>query len=407
MKAKLFGALALAVVMIMASCKEEPEVQQVTGISIKQGTTMTMAVGEQQRLTAALEPEGVDGIVEWSTSDSTIVSVDVKGVVTARMTGTATVAASCEQFKAQIEITVKSYYEMLSFTNAILHDMDDDPIAEDTFELNVTYSDNTQGTVFAQKYWSTFWVCVDGFFVNESGYWDGATYGTVLEIRTPLYMATKELNPETGASGLVSLGSYVVTDNDQYSDTSAHVARPGKISDEGQYFRYFDEFCRRFNVYVHSEAAEDYSAAYEMLDSVSEIITGTPMFTLTYYTTDDGAPSDGYYLPRMYDGLVNSAYFSLNSNGVTTYMYGMDFFEAEVKLFDEYYGVMIDQDEETNEISIADRNLHFIDQTYQTGEVPTSSEAPKLLPVRCLKDMPMVMYSLEKQLDNKTLRVVR
>lgn len=413
MKVKVFGAIALAVVMGLASCgKPEDEPKKVTGISIKQGTELTMAEGEQMRLTAALEPEGVDGVVAWSTSDSTIVSVAVNGVIKANLAGEAVVTASCEEFKAEIKITVKPYFEMLKFTNAIMHDVAAEPIDTTIYELEVTYSTGEEATINAQKYAATLWVCADGFFVNESGEWDGSTDGTVLTIPTHLYIATPEINPETGASGRVSLGSYLVTnDTEEYSDTTVHIGRPGVITDENTYISYFDEFCNRFNDYISTGNSDSRSSAYDMLDSAYTLVANSHMLTLTYYSVSDGAPQDGYYLPRICDGIVDYAYFSLNANGISRYMTGMDFFQAKVKVFDEYYGAKIEEDGEF--IKLGDRNIHFIEYNYVTGTIPQQQSVKQktqrlhAIPVTVLSEMPMVKYSLDQQLQSRVKRALR
>ena len=75
---------------ISAMCHVEV-LKSVTGIKLDK-TTHDMFVGETFRLTYKITPDGVsDGAVTWSSSNTSIVSVDQSGKVTARGVGTAVV----------------------------------------------------------------------------------------------------------------------------------------------------------------------------------------------------------------------------------------------------------------------------------------------------------------------------
>ena len=62
-------------------------------------------LGEQMTLTPTMTPAGANGIVEWSSSDPTVASVD-NGVVTSYKYGTTTITATCDGQSASCTLTV-------------------------------------------------------------------------------------------------------------------------------------------------------------------------------------------------------------------------------------------------------------------------------------------------------------
>ena len=81
-----------------------------TGISLKQGSTITLKVGQKLKLTPILAPAGAKSNLEWSTSRKRVAKVSKSGVVTARRKGTATITVTTTKNKkatTKIKIRVK------------------------------------------------------------------------------------------------------------------------------------------------------------------------------------------------------------------------------------------------------------------------------------------------------------
>lgn len=76
-----------------------------TGISVDK-TTLSLEEGDTTTLVALVKPLGADGSVTWSSSDSSIATVDSDGVVTAVKKGTANIAASIGAFTSICAVTV-------------------------------------------------------------------------------------------------------------------------------------------------------------------------------------------------------------------------------------------------------------------------------------------------------------
>lgn len=68
----------------------------VTGVTLAPATS-SGAVGSTVQLTATIAPAGATGKkVTWSSSDNTVATVDVRGLVTRRKVGTATITATSQ-----------------------------------------------------------------------------------------------------------------------------------------------------------------------------------------------------------------------------------------------------------------------------------------------------------------------
>lgn len=68
---------------------------------------LNMAIGDSQVLIATVTPDSVkDKIVEWTTSDASIVTVDGNGLVTAVAEGEAVITATCDNVSAQCNVNV-------------------------------------------------------------------------------------------------------------------------------------------------------------------------------------------------------------------------------------------------------------------------------------------------------------
>ena len=98
----LSGALALA------SCsKDDPAPVEVGEVKLNK-TTLTLAVGEEQPLTATVLPDNAENkTVAWSSSDTKIATVSDAGLVTAVAVGSATITARADGKSATCAVTVE------------------------------------------------------------------------------------------------------------------------------------------------------------------------------------------------------------------------------------------------------------------------------------------------------------
>ncbi len=104
--------LSFFICFLIISCnKKEDEVSQIeaTSVSISEAD-VTISIGGREKLEIIVEPEGVDlSRSVWRSSDTNIVKVDEKGVVTARAEGKATVSyTTSNSLSKQCKFTVVS-----------------------------------------------------------------------------------------------------------------------------------------------------------------------------------------------------------------------------------------------------------------------------------------------------------
>lgn len=77
----------------------------VTGINLNKAST-TIGRGENETLTATVEPDGTGSTVEWRSSDPSVAAVDQNGKVTAVSAGNATITATAGGKSASCQVTV-------------------------------------------------------------------------------------------------------------------------------------------------------------------------------------------------------------------------------------------------------------------------------------------------------------
>lgn len=96
MKVSHFLYSAICILLMVISCQKEPEVVKVESVSLN-STSMTMVEGDSQSLMATVSPStATNKKVIWSSSNSSVATVDDRGTVTAIAPGTAIITAKSE-----------------------------------------------------------------------------------------------------------------------------------------------------------------------------------------------------------------------------------------------------------------------------------------------------------------------
>ena len=92
----------------------------VTGIALNK-TTLALYVNDTEQLTATVAPEGADGTILWTSSDSTVATVDGNGSVHAVGAGTATItaAAASDSSKNAVCTVTESVYGITADTTTL------------------------------------------------------------------------------------------------------------------------------------------------------------------------------------------------------------------------------------------------------------------------------------------------
>ena len=408
MKKSLFFALIACVALVFVGCvgpQPDPEKDTVTSITVTPAE-LALVPGDEVRLSYTVEPAGAEAEIVWASSDTNVVVVNDRGVITAVGYGKANVTASCGDVAGACAVWVKTYFENLSFTNAFIMDVDTTAFGGEVVEITTSDGSETFNCYLAM---AELWVCADGFYVNDNGYLDGDIYATYMVVKAPMWYGTKYLNPTVGGVQF-SLGQWAITEIEEGAK-DAHVAAAGAFA-EDEYMYYMDLALQYYNAgngQMFSTALA-YAGAY---NGASTSFTGTLMHTMEYEADENG--DGGYYSSYIPDGIVTKGLFSLNTNGVSAFMTGMDYnyFEFMPIANDDVYawGCNWLFDEE-GAISWGDEKvMHWGEKVvYQLGELPAAEAQRNLEPIYApvMKiDHPEVATRIENQLKQYNTLVVK
>lgn len=98
----LISLLVLGIGFVLTTCKEEIVVNK---IKLNE-TALTLRPEATAQLSAAVEPSGSKAVVEWSSSDANVATIDQSGKVTAKSEGDAVILASSGGKEAKCFVTV-------------------------------------------------------------------------------------------------------------------------------------------------------------------------------------------------------------------------------------------------------------------------------------------------------------
>ncbi len=354
-----------------------PDVE-VESLSIEP-SQLTLVLGESSRLEIIYTPAHVEPDITWESSDESVVSVDVRGVVSAVGTGEALVIAKANNLSAVCSVTVLSPEASIQYTGAVIWSVDTTAFANADGTLPDTTIEAGSGEKFnCYKALAQLYVMSEGFFVNESGYLDGIPQGSWISVQTPIWYGTAYLNPSYGGGVQFSLGEYIVAPSFEDETLPAHGAYSGSVNEE-YYLAYADLFVQYYNAAILAETEDEYNTnlntAYTALQYAGLCVENTIVEKFEYHTTAEGYGDDGYYSSYVPAGIITDAYFSLNSNGINNFMMGVNFLEATYVPIDNqnyYWGLNWAVDTTNGTFSWVDQEIHYGKPiTYTFGEVPS------------------------------------
>lgn len=407
MKKSLFFAFFVCAVLALVGCEQQNDPNKLTGITVTP-SELSMVPGDGARLkvtavpTTATLDETV--VITWESSDTTVATVTDKGAVTAVGYGKANITATYGEYKAICSVWVKTYFESLVFTQAIVWDIDTTGCPIDT----ITASDSTEYVCYLAN--AELWLCADGFYVNESGYLDGGELASYIAVKAPMYYAPADLNPEIGHGTKFCLGEWALAELPEDS-IEAQVGAPGQLNEE-EYMAYMDMAVQYYNAGDMNMfyTALLYAGADPRTGSTS--ITGATMNTMQFQVTESN-PEGGYYSSYIPDGIVTEGLLSLNAEGISPFMCGMDYNYLKFREFENtvyWWGCNWLENEDGTQLSWGDEKImHWGEEVvYQLGELPTAEAARKLEPIHApiMKiDYPEVAERIENQLKQRNTLV--
>jgi hypothetical protein len=191
------------VVAMMTSCVEPGQHQPTEGVKITLSQhELTMGVEETTRLSTTITPAGTNVQLKWASTDATVATVSVSGIVTAVAEGTAKIIVSAEGAIGDTcvvtvsdqaiynEFNIADYglfgaFEPIAGTDTTIElsiGMVDVQLASITllaWDGNLLYSSGFSGAGFCIEAPVTFWVITDdhgdgtynGFYIGAGGFY--------------------------------------------------------------------------------------------------------------------------------------------------------------------------------------------------------------------------------------------
>lgn len=397
MKKSLFFAAMLAVAAVFVGCGDpnKPSGSKDVTIALSPAELVLSEDGDEAKLTVTKTPSDatIDPYV-WESSDTLVAVVNDRGLVTSRNAGECVITVTSGDLKAECKVTVKSFLETLQFTLGTLWDVDT------TYaQGKVDTIEASDGTTYpAYKALAEIWLFSAGFYVNNSGYLDGAENAALIKIKAPMYYSTAYLlNSDKGI--IFSLGDWIVTDVDTLQGRSK-VGAPGKL-DETTYLTGLRSF---FDGYF----GEDVEKQKEGYNTALTAFSGAVIEEL-YYDVDESG--EGGYRSNLFpSAIVTSAQLSFpGGNATYNYMYDMDYCFAHAEVLDpSWFGADLlveEKDGEKYYAGIGNKILWANPIDYAYGEIPTEAMKykPLNMPVMTI-DYPEVAERIKSQLkDSKVL----
>lgn len=397
MKKSLFFAAMLAVAAVFVGCEDpnKPGGSKDVTIALSPAELVLSEGGDESKLTVTKTPSDatIDPYV-WESSDTLVAVVNDRGLVTSRNAGECVITVTSGNLKAECKVTVKSFLETLQFTLGMLWDVDT------TYaQGKVDTIEASDGTTYpAYKALAEIWLFSAGFYVNNSGYLDGAENAALIKFHAPMYYSTAYLqNSDKGT--IFSLGDWIVTDVDTLQGRS-HVGEPGKL-DENTYLTGLRSF---FDGYFGQDV-ETQKAGY---NTALTAFSGAIIQELSYDVDESG--EGGYYNSLFPSAIITSAQLSFpGGNATYNYMYDMDYCFAHAEVLDpSWFGAELLTEEKDGEeyyAGIGNKILWANPIDYAYGEIPAEAMKykPLNMPVMTI-DYPEVAERVKSQLkDRKVL----
>ncbi len=325
-----------------------------------------------QRLAVTFTPSGASATVTWTSTDTTVATVNDKGVVTPVYSGETKIVATAGNYSDTCYVKVKPYLETLVFNNAVIWSYD--TLAIDGGQVHeITTAAGTYKAYLAKGLVRVF---AEGLYLNNSGYVDGSQKGAILEFYAPFYLVTNYLN--NGKGGIqFSLGAWAVSD--QYEANTAHVGLP-TVLDSVAFISNMESVVSKINTGDDTYGPDIQAAGA----SFSNAKLG-----IWEYTTDESGEG-GYSYSYVPDAVVLDGIFSSSAASKDyKYMLALDYSQFIYKpLSGGWFGCNITVNEDETALIWVDKYIHLDDAITSTyGTLPTEN-APKLvaMPAHAVQD---------------------
>ena len=328
MKKSLFSALIACVALVFVGC--EPKVQPVDYTVKLSETELFVEKGATAKLTAVTMPAGAHAFV-WTSSDTTVATVNVSGIVTAVDFGTATITATLKVVEGDetvgqvtpatcvVNVTNDAVLNTFELGGYALFDLGN-PIAGTDTVLKISVGEVTCQLAPALYYVWNKDIVLSGNKLAGAGF--------LAPVETYTYVITD--SPNGTYNGYYISGFDIVVDDLEdalaySSDSAVYAGLSGKLLDVNTYGDAWDGIFAAGDAETEEEYMEQIEAAYDLYYAAQ---TGTQFFHVDFttgsqsynygnvsylYLTEDRETGDLYYALKLewYDHVNVGRWFGL------------------------------------------------------------------------------------------------
>lgn len=413
MKKSLFFAIAMAfAATAFVACgsdpddpkKEDPKESKITGLTVKPAA-ITLAEGSIYdgngfTLTPIVEPAGEKGIFTWASSDTTVVYVDSLGTIYTINAGDAVVTCTetTSGLKAESKIHVTSYLESFSFGEAMPYGFS----LNDTVGAHMQTIKASNGAEYTCYFLPTeFMIFSKGFFINGSGYYDGAEEALVITLPSYMWYAPKELNGGQGT--MFCLGTWEI-DAAALADGYAQYANPGAL--DADFVKMMTEAYKAYNDQDYASFSANIKAAGEHANEV-----GASMTVWSYDCDEDDPENCGYSRSYIPDAILTDGIFDVTNglDGTSDYMIKLDGCRFTFQPVNGFNGWGIDAtyDEENDQINQNSNEVQLgAPITMEFGKV-NEEKAPRFIEIPVNEEMMKAVEKINEAVKNNDLKSLR
>ena len=312
MKKSLFSALIACVALVFVGC--EPKVQPVDYTVKLSETELFVEKGATAKLTAVTMPAGAHAFV-WTSSDTTVATVNASGIVTAVDFGTATITATLKVVEGDetvgqvtpatcvVNVTNDAVLNTFELGGYALFDLGN-PIAGTDTVLKISVGEVTCQLAPALYYVWNKDIVLSGNKLTGAGY--------LAPVETYTYVITD--SPNGTYNGYYISGFDIVVDDLEdalaySSDSAVYAGLSGKLLDVDTYGDAWDGIFAAGDAETEEEYMEQIEAAYDLYYAAQ---TGTQFFHVDFNT---GSQSYNYgnvsYLYLTEDRETGELYYAL------------------------------------------------------------------------------------------------
>ena len=357
MKKNVFFALFALAALVFVGCDPTPTPTPTPDDPTTEGAVITvtpeallMGVGEEQKLTTTVAPQGTQLQITWTSDNQEVATVNAAGIVTAVAAGKANIIASAEGATADTCVVTVSNDAALD--NFVLsgYGCFGDFSSEIVIPGTDTVLTISVGEVKCKLGWNELYAWDENIvFVDGSGF-SGAGFMMVASI--PTYFIVEG----DYAGYYIDFGYFGVTEGAQ----TAYVGEAGKILDVNKYGDAMKTF-------INPNATEEELKA--AAESYVASMQGTQIFMIDW---DNQSQSD-------YLGNVKYALAGYDEEGSLLYDLKMEWFDFvnEGRLLGLAYEEVVTEAGDTTEVLVEPYDMRFINKEY--SNMPVEEEVAAMV----------------------------